>query len=114
MRQLILLPIYQPKIRVSVLPAKKDRLTGRIESFIMNRAMSDVALRLWEAYQEAWAVRAHSATVCPHPFLSPRRMREWADTRHQLWFTYSRLGKKFTPFWSKNRYLMDLERHIVA
>ncbi len=41
-------------------------------------------LRLWDRYQEAASASARKR-FCESGFIGFRRMREWADVRHQLW-----------------------------
>jgi RNA helicase HrpA len=48
------------------------------------------ALRVWQAYAQAGGSSARHRFAQEH-FLSPRRMREWADTRHQVWSTLRQL-----------------------
>lgn len=89
------LSVQDPRVRPLGSEAKADSAHRR---FVHEAGDLATVLKLWEAYQEASSNSAR-ARLCEQGFLGYRRMREWADVRHQLWNSLreGRRGKPLPP-----------------
>ena len=89
------LSVQDPRVRPLGSEAKADSAQRR---FVHEAGDLATVLKLWEAYQEA-ASNSARARLCEQGFLGYRRMREWADVRHQLWNSLreGRRGKPLPP-----------------
>ena len=76
-----LLSIQDPRVRPVGLEAKADAAHRQF-----THEAGDLAsvLKLWARFAEAPSAGSRSR-LCESGFLGYRRMREWADVRHQLW-----------------------------
>ena len=89
------LSIQDPRVR----PQEEASAADRAHLAFYDEA-GDIAsaLRLWDAWQEAGSNSAR-AKLCRKQYLGLRRMREWADVRHQLWQALRESAKETkTPF----------------
>ena len=86
------LSVQDARVRPVGSEAKADAAHRR---FVHEAGDLATVLKLWEAYQEASSNSAW-ARLCEQAFLGYRRMREWADVRHQLWNSL-REGRRGTP-----------------
>lgn len=89
------LSVQDPRVRPLGSEAKADSAHRR---FVHEAGDLASVLKLWEAYQEA-ASNSAKSRLCEQSFLGFRRMREWADVRHQLWNSLreGRRGKPLPP-----------------
>jgi ATP-dependent helicase HrpA len=89
------LSVQDPRVRPLGSEAKADSAHRR---FVHEAGDLASVLKLWDAYQEA-ASNSAKARLCEQSFLGYRRMREWADVRHQLWNSLreGRRGKPLPP-----------------
>ncbi|HEX3132934.1 MAG TPA: DUF3418 domain-containing protein, partial [Planctomycetota bacterium] len=89
------LSVQDPRVRPLGSEAKADSAHRR---FVHEAGDLASVLKLWDAYQEA-ASNSAKARLCEQNFLGYRRMREWADVRHQLWNSLreGRRGKPLPP-----------------
>jgi ATP-dependent helicase HrpA len=89
------LSVQDPRVRPVGSEAKADSAHRR---FVHEAGDLASVLKLWDAYQEA-ASNSAKARLCEQSFLGYRRMREWADVRHQLWNSLreGRRGKPLPP-----------------
>jgi ATP-dependent helicase HrpA len=75
------LSVQDPRVRPVGSEAKADAAHRR---FVHEAGDLMSVLKLWDAWQEAGSNSAR-ARLSEQGFLGYRRMREWADVRHQLW-----------------------------
>ncbi len=75
------LSVQDPRVRPIGQEAKADSAQ---RAFAHEAGDLATVLRLWARYQAA-ASNSARARLCEQQFLGYRRMREWADVRHQLW-----------------------------
>ncbi len=75
------LSVQDPRVRPLGQEAKADAAHAQLAHEAGDLA---TVLRLWDLYQAAPSNSARSR-LCTASFLGFRRMREWADVRHQLW-----------------------------
>ena len=89
------LSVQDPRVRPVGSEAKADAAHRR---FVHEAGDLATVLKLWDAYQDAGSNSAR-ARLCDQGFLGYRRMREWADVRHQLWHSLrdGRRGKPLPP-----------------
>lgn len=75
------LSVQDPRVRPLGQEAKADAAQR-----VLAHPAGDLAtlLRLWDRWNEAGSTSA-KGRLCEQLFLGFRRMREWADVRHQLW-----------------------------
>ena len=75
------LSVQDPRVRPLGQEAKADAAQ---RAFAHEAGDLATVLRLWDRWNEAGSTSAKSR-MCDQSFLGFRRMREWADVRHQLW-----------------------------
>ena len=108
------LSVQDPRVRPVGSEAKADAAHRR---FVHEAGDLATVLKLWDAYQDAGSNSAR-ARLCEQGFLGYRRMREWADVRHQLWQSLrdGRRGKPLPPagFASEAWPLDRIHRAVLA
>ena len=77
------LSIQDPRVRPLGQEAKAD---AAHKALAHEAGDLTTVLRLWDRWEEA-ATNSKRARLCEQLYLGHRRMREWADVRHQLWST---------------------------
>ena len=89
------LSVQDPRVRPVGSEAKAD---AAHRQFVHEAGDLATVLKLWEAYQAAGSNSAR-ARLSEQGYLGYRRMREWADVRHQLWNSLrdGRRGRPLPP-----------------
>ncbi len=77
------LSVQDPRVRP---PGKEAAADAAHRSFAHEAGDLATILRLWERWEEA-ATNSRRQRLADDLFLGLRRMREWADVRHQQWST---------------------------